>query len=170
MSEHEQEETMLERGLTCPRCNVRYVDPRIIEPCGETLCARCVEGLLAQNGQFDCFFCNVKHEMPENGFHPNTLIAQMLQVRQSSTSNNEDVILDATSPSVIQLQEKLNQIQTLTRQIQSKMENYKFIISEYCQDMRDEVNMVVDTKKRELEEMRDELVKKIEIQEQRQDN
>jgi hypothetical protein len=78
---HGEEE--IKRSLICARCNLKYVDPRIIIPCFETLCINCIEDLTENKSQFNCHFCRLKHAIPVSGFPANKTVAKLLTLKAS---------------------------------------------------------------------------------------
>jgi hypothetical protein len=143
-------------SLICPRCKLKFVDPRIIVPCGDTLCNNCIDDLSTYN-QLDCPFCHVTHTTPVGGFPPNKTITHLLHLKASDVYRNANVEA---------LKMKLNRIQHLHNDFKSKLDNSAIIVNEHCREMKTKIDLLVETKKMQLDEMRDEYVKRITSYEQ----
>jgi DNA-directed RNA polymerase subunit RPC12/RpoP len=109
-------------NLVCPRCKVKFVDPRIIVPCLETLCINCIEELTdVKTNEINCHFCRVKHLIPAAGFGPNKLMAQLLSLKANEVSR---------SANVEAVKEKLSRIEQLKDQLKTNIETSELIINE----------------------------------------
>jgi hypothetical protein len=146
-------------NLICPRCKTKFVDPRIIVPCCETLCFGCIEDLTItdKKDQISCHFCLTNHAVPKDGFASNKLIAQMLSLRANEVYRGANME---------KFKQKLARIETLTDEFKSKLENSTLIINEYCRDVKTQMDLLVETKKKELDDMREEFVTRIDTYEQ----
>jgi primosomal protein N'' len=142
--------------LLCPRCKTMYADPKIIVPCFETLCGKCIQHLTEAN-EINCHFCHSQHSVPKYGFVSNKLIAEMVALRETKLSSNMRVE---------EFKEKINRVLTLTSEFKWKFENAKLIINEYFRDVKGQVDLLVKTKKKEMDEMRGAYLKAINKHEQ----
>jgi hypothetical protein len=134
--------------LICPRCNVKFVDSRIIVPCHETLCVNCIEDLTeAETSEINCHFCRVKHQIPAAGFGTNKIMIHLLGLKADEVYR---------SANVEAVKEKLSRIQQLKDQLKTNIETSELIINEHCRGVKIQIDLVVETKMKELNDMRDE--------------
>jgi hypothetical protein len=141
-------------NLICPRCKTKFVDPRIIVPCLETLCAHCIATLTDENNnEITCHFCaDRKHAIPEDGFGSNKIVAKMLSIKADEVNR---------SPNAEALKQKVNHIHNLRREFVSKCENSISVIKDYCQAVKSRLDSFVEAKKRDLDKARDEFATEI---------
>jgi hypothetical protein len=140
-------------NLICPRCQSKFFDPRLIVPCFETLCLFCIEDLTNKtNNELDCFFCHAKHAIPAGGFVPNKIAAQMLNLKANQIP---------LSPNMAELKEKHDRIQNLTQEFESTVVKSRLIVNEHCLELKAQIDVLVETRKKELDIQRDELFQKI---------
>jgi hypothetical protein len=135
-------------NLICPRCQTKFVDPRIILPCLETLCANCIGNLTEENNnEISCHFCaGSKHAIPVGGFSSNKIVAKMLNIKANEVNR---------SPNVEALKQKISQMQKLACKFVFISENAAFVINKYCRSVKSQIDMLVETKKKELDHARD---------------
>jgi DNA repair exonuclease SbcCD ATPase subunit len=148
----------IDRTLQCPRCSLRFVDPRIILPCFETLCLKCIQ-YLCQDIKFNCFFCHVKHEIPEkgDGFPPDKSKAQMLNLQASEIYRGSNVEA---------FKEKCRRVAQLAGDFESSMDASPAIIKKHCLDLKAHIGTLVEKRIQDLHDMRDELYLKVNSYEQ----
>jgi hypothetical protein len=149
-------EAEIKTNLMCPRCQRKFNDPRILSPCGETLCNTCIEDSSHDN-QIDCHFCQVKHPIPAGGFTSNKIIAQMLSLRANEVFR---------SRTVQSLKEKIARIDKLSDELKSCLENPTLVIGQHCRGMETQIDSLHATRTNELNAMRAELVDKVRSYEQ----
>jgi hypothetical protein len=145
-------------SLICPKCQRKFVDPRIIVPCCETLCMSCIEAASSRHlNEFDCHFCGLKHALPEAGFAPNKTIARLLDLRANELFRGS---------SIEKLKEKLARIQKRVDTARSEVSRSRLVLNEHCSEVKAQVDLLVETKKQELDLKRDELLQQIDAYEQ----
>lgn len=145
MSFHED----LESILKCPRCKRLYEDARIIVPCSQTLCLKCIEEL-TNGDRFECFFCHVNHVHPHGGFNANATIESLLKLR-----------LKNVSPQVDRLRENLIQIESLNHEYKDKAKGLKSSLNEHCASIRNSIDLISDEKIQQINQIRDTYLKKV---------
>jgi hypothetical protein len=142
-------------NLTCPRCKTKFLDPRIIIPCLETLCNNCIEQL-TENNEINCYFCDVKHPISDLGFGSNKILAKLLEVKANEINRSQNAEL---------LKQNLKQCQIQVDEYKSKIDNSQFIISEHCRVVKTQINLFFETKMRELDDSRNKMLKEVDIYE-----
>jgi hypothetical protein len=153
-------EEQIDRSLMCPRCRARYVDPRILVPCCETLCQTCIDHLTDTNNnrhEINCYFCRQKHKIPANGFAPNKTIIQLLNVCSAEVYRGAHVETFKTN---------LSRIQELTSEFESGVEQAAHTLQQHCGKLKADVDEFTETKKKQFDEMRDDLWQKVNSYEQ----
>jgi hypothetical protein len=141
-------------SLVCPRCETKFVDPRIIVPCFETLCINCIEDLtVTNNTEINCHFCRRRHPIPENGFALNkTIITQLLDKKPNEIYRAS--LVEA-------LNEKINRVKDRKDELKSKWDASATEINEFCREIKTQIDLVVETKKKMLDDMRDVYLKRV---------
>lgn len=134
----------LEQLLKCKRCKERYEKPKVISPCIQTICNNCVIEL-TDNDEFNCFFCNVKHKVPDGGFKSDLNIEMLLQLKA------EYVI---QTSHVKELRTKLNDLCAIDEKMQFKMSNLEGELDEHCRLVRNQIDLVSEKKIEEINDMR----------------
>jgi hypothetical protein len=144
-------------SLNCPKCDTKFVDPRIIVPCCETLCLSCIESLTVGD-EINCHFCvGCKHSIPPNGFASNKTILQLLDLRANEFYRGSNIET---------LKAKLARIQNLAYDFKEQMATSTLIVHKHCREVKTQIDLFVETKKQQLDNLRDELLKKIDSYEQ----
>jgi hypothetical protein len=141
----------IQSNLTCPRCKLKFVNPRLILPCMETLCYNCIEET-SHNGELDCYFCQSKHKIPPNGFLPNKLIAQLLTVKASEVYRSQ---------SVERLKDKLSRIDTLMFKLNGNLETSKMTIYEHCWRLQNQIDLITELRIEEAHEIRHRMLQQL---------
>jgi hypothetical protein len=149
-------EEQIATNLICPRCKLKLVDPRIIVPCCETLCYNCCDEL-TDKSDINCPFCHIQHRVPEGGFGVNKMLVQMLSVKPDLVNR---------SANVEALKEKIGKINDLTDELKSNLACSELIINEACCQVKCEIDLLVEEKKKELDDMRDDHFQRVDSYEQ----
>lgn len=137
--------------LTCPKCRLKFDDPRIL-PCSESLCNECIGELTRQSTEFQCPFCPEKHQPPDGGFTPNKFIIKLLKKQPHEVNRGK---------SVRELKELLEQINEKNEQIKSDVTNSDALIRQHCESVKNDVDIITDTQINELNKLRDAIFAKI---------
>lgn len=145
-------EADINKNLKCKRCLLRFSDPKIIVPCLKTLCANCVDELTTNDGHIDCFFCQIKHKVPTDGFKLNEPLAELLKLAPNTVYR---------SPMVKQLKEKLDQMSLLSDELVDKVINSTDEISSYCSSLRNQIDLVAETRIEEVNALRADFLKQV---------
>jgi hypothetical protein len=149
-----KEDELKNSMLNCPKCQEKFVDPRIITPCVETLCINCINASTHKN-YLDCFFCKSKHDVPAEGFLSNKAILKLLQMEVVSEDNNEE------------LKKNLTKIGKLANELKEKIKNSNLIIQEHCELVKSDIDSMADMKIELINKMRAECLDKVENYEKR---
>jgi hypothetical protein len=144
--------------LICPRCNMKFHDPRIIVPCFETLCAKCIGDLTDdKTNEIDCYFCHRKHPTPDgDGFASNKLVIQMLNLKANEFNTNERVR---------KLGEKLDVIKSRNKELESNMDQSRLIINKHCSEVKAKIDFLIESRKKNLDDMRNKLLQEVDAYE-----
>jgi ribosome-associated translation inhibitor RaiA len=127
-------------------------EPRILAPCGETLCLKCIESSSSLNGELDCFFCQVKHPIPENGFTPNRALIKLLTMKPDEVYRNSGVE---------KLKENLNQIDALAHELKLKVQNSNLIVKQHCDQVVNAIDLITELKIEEINATRKDYLKQV---------
>jgi hypothetical protein len=131
---------------------MKFVDPRILVPCFRTLCINCIHALTNYTNEISCHFCQIKHKIPNgrHGFESNKIVAQIVTLKAACD----------LSSSVKLLEQKLDRIHIQTDNL--KIDKSKlFLLREHCSQVKNQIILQVNTKKKMMEELRDEYVEEI---------
>ena len=73
---------LIRKLVTCDKCG-QFMDAPIILPCSNIFCKSHVDELQLDKSvnSFKCYFCNKKHDIPENGFEIYKKLKQMVESR-----------------------------------------------------------------------------------------
>ena len=88
----------------CKVCLNLLEDP-VLLPCEETVCRAHSENICAKS----CSFCDQEHPMPENGFTPNKMVREMIELEVNKIS--------LSSPSYDQSKKTVDEIAALKAKI-----------------------------------------------------
>lgn len=136
--------------VNCPRCKKRHVEPKIIVPCFQTLCVRCVEEL-SDDRNFDCFFCNRQHPVPEGGFASNTSVELVLKLQPKEVHRNNKLIKE--------LKDKLNNLTLLFGNFSEKAQDIEWSLYQHCSQLKNQIDLSCDQKIAQINVMRDNCLK-----------
>jgi hypothetical protein len=143
--------------LICPRCKTKFIDPRIIVPCFETLCDKCIGDLTDdKKNEIDCYFCHRKHPTPNGGFASNKILIHMLNLKANEFN---------TSESVKKFGEIIDVIKSRNEELESNVAKSRLIINEHCSEVKAQIDLLVETRKKQLDDMRDDLLQIIDAYE-----
>lgn len=133
--------------LNCPHCKYRYADARIL-PCSETICANCVETLTV-NGEFNCPYCNVKH----NGqFLQNKMVMLMLNLKPDDVNRN---------PFVDEFKQKTVKLKSLVEQLIKSRKCLEIDVYEHCSSIRNQIDLAAEKRILEINDIRSALLTKV---------
>ena len=152
------ESTMNNSMLICIVCNQQYVSP-IVLTCGETVCARHVKEnrLLVEDHKISCpiMLCDEGiHVIPKGGFKANRHVEILLQEAKEISEKHQ-----MAKDSVNRLNSKIVDIEILIRDPEKH-------IYDYFQKVRNEIDIKAETMKKDIDDQRDEFLKKIKTFEQ----
>ncbi|CAF0932755.1 unnamed protein product [Brachionus calyciflorus] len=133
--------------LTCPSCNKIYNSPRFL-PCGETICTNCIE----QGNSFKCKFCESDHCKPETEFPINKRIQNKLDSLWKTVSNDDN--LKKLNDSLEEIKNEFEHFQTSLQQSETK-------IIDYCRSIVNKIDLKAEEKIREINEIRDRMIKRV---------
>jgi len=144
--------------LICIVCNQKYVSP-ISLPCGETVCERHVKEnrLLVEDHKIQCpiMLCDEGiHVIPKGGFKANRHVEILLQEAKEISEKHQ-----MAKDSVNRLNSKIVDIEILIRDPEKH-------IYDYFQKVRNEIDIKAETMKKDIDDQRDEFLKKIKTFEQ----
>jgi hypothetical protein len=82
------EEDEIDELLSCPQCEKKYDDPRIVG-CGSSFCMSCIE-LLTKNdsNRFKCPVCYDFHQQPKKGYLKNKTLAKLCNKKANKVSRS----------------------------------------------------------------------------------
>jgi hypothetical protein len=149
-------ESDINEVLKCPRCQMKYIDPRCL-PCMECICNSCLESLLEKQSthlkdKFKCCYCNEEHEIPEKGFpipkHLEKLLAKKPNVIYRSKSLEE-------------LNVQLQSMKIEIDDIECTLENGIEKIKERCSLLKHLIQIKTESLIDEISKLSNEMVKKI---------
>jgi hypothetical protein len=145
-------ETEISELLSCPICKNKYQDPRIMG-CGTSFCMSCIE-LLTKNSTngFQCPVCKDFHQQLQNGYLKNTTLAKLCEkkankVSRSPLANSFEVQLDELELNMVKLAKENDQGADK--------------IKEYCDGLRNEVQLHLEESTESLKNQSLELIQKI---------
>jgi hypothetical protein len=143
--------------ICCPICNNIYQDPRILS-CGETICAHCILRLLNKDSTgLTCKFCNEFHQIPKNDFTINQRISKLISMRPKEVYRGK---------SIQNFKSDLDTIKEKMDALGADMNQGGDKIREYCEFIRNDVDLVTESWIESIQKFRDEFLKKIEMYEQ----
>ena len=121
--------------LICPCCKNKYNDPRVVE-CGASFCMSCIE-LLTKNGEngFKCPVCDDYHILPNQGWYKNLNLGKICEKKAAGVSRGPQA--DTLSHQLDELKLKLDDF-TSERSFSEEK------INEYCNKLRNEVQLSTD--------------------------
>jgi ElaB/YqjD/DUF883 family membrane-anchored ribosome-binding protein len=145
----------VESKLNCPGCKLRYVDPRILTPCFETLCLKCIQSRTdpTLGNEIECPFCQLRHPIPEGGYFPNKVIVNLLQVNQSQLY---------TSQQAQRLGKNLVSLKSLAATVEEKMTKSGLDTHNRFTQLKAQVNLVWEQKRAEIGKIGQNLFKNVE--------
>ena len=145
-------ETEIQELVICPYCQNKYDDPRLIE-CGTSFCLSCIEFLTKEgkNG-FQCPVCDEFHEKPKKGYPKNTNLAKLCEKKANKVYRSP--LADAFEAELDEL--KLN-MDKLAKENDLGVDKIK----DYCDGLRNEVQLHLEESTESLKKQSLELIQKI---------
>lgn len=145
-----QEKEIIEH-LTCPFCKNRYNDPRIL-PCSLSICYDCIQLLaINQNGTLKCVCSNI-HQIPPEGFLPNTGLAKLAEKIPNEVYRSEEV--ETFKLSLSGISQKLNCFK-------KDLNLGKDKITEYCNAIKNEVQLKTEIVMAKIQQHLSDTIKKV---------
>lgn len=135
------EEQQINKYLLCPKCQTRFDEPKIL-PCGKIVCNNCIltylDSVTTSNSKdFKCIVCTELHSWPRQEFPTCEQLAALLLEKPNDISRGEAA--DNLRQNIIDLQNQLDELN-------STMQNGVDRIREYCLNLRNDVQLAIETK------------------------
>ena len=126
------EEKEISELSLCPYCKNKYTDPRIVE-CSSSFCMPCIEFLTKndENG-FKCPVCDDFHETPKKGYLKNPNLAKLCDKKAVEVSRSKQA--EDFKRKLVNFKQNLDK---LANKNKPSIE----IIKEYCDNLRNEVQL-----------------------------
>ena len=139
--------------LNCPKCNDTCVPPRQL-PCGNSLCTLCLEVTeIEAPNRFKCMVCEQIHFIPEEGFPIDEKLANELNKKAALLKVNSD-----------QFKSNFDSVKAKLKQVEFLANGDYVVITEFCRDLKTDVQLAKELKIKELEETsEDTMAKKLGI-------
>jgi hypothetical protein len=145
------DEMTLHRLLTCSSCKNIFDLPKVL-PCGATVCSSCEDLTFNYPNTFKCPACHFPHDRPFGGFPVNISLKTLLDYAPD----------DAHRGTVYKNSKKcLNQLEWTMKRFSEKFVNSENLIRNYCDSLRNETEIMADSKIESLIKYRDEIVSEI---------
>jgi phage FluMu protein Com len=151
-------EDEINQVIVCPCCLNVYVDPRML-PCGDTICFDCAKTIKEESGseEIKCPVCQEVHKVSDETHLPRNKALEQLSNKQAHE---------------IYRNESVEELKSHLREIQSKAELFKYSlgfpeqqIQEYCETLRNLVDLAQNKLKQELDQASDALFRQIDAYE-----
>ena len=144
--EHEINEIKL-----CPYCLNNYNDPRLVD-CGASFCLQCIELLLARNETgLQCPECGDFHEQPKKGYLKNTNLAKLCEKKANRVYR---------SPLGKAFEAQLDELKSNMDKLALENDLGVDKIKEYCDGLRNEVQLHLEELTESLKKQSLELIHK----------
>ena len=138
--------------LNCSYCRFKYDDPRNVS-CGNSFCMPCIEFLTKEESNgFQCPVCDEFHEQPKNGFSKNINLAKLCEKRANKVYRSP--LADALDAQLDELKQNMLTLAKENDQGEDK-------IKEYCDGLRNEVQLHLEESTESLKNQSLELIQKI---------
>ena len=146
------QESKVNKHMICPICKLKYTDPRIVE-CSSSFCMTCIE-LLISNGEngFKCPVCDDFHEQPKKGYLKNPNLALLSDNEAASVSRGS--LADTLAVQMYDLKLGLDELANKNRLSTET-------IKEYCDGLRNEVQLSSDEQIKSIKKHNMELIEQI---------
>jgi hypothetical protein len=141
------QETEINEVIKCSICKETFTDPRLL-PCGQTTCSSCVMPMMTSNEDkqwlAQCPFCSKRHVVPENesSFPPNTVVARLIEKKPRPVIRSRDEEM---------LRQRLTEIDRLIHRFEQGPALRLSNIADYCQSLRNQVDLRTEELKHELD-------------------
>lgn len=137
--------------LNCPRCGEKYVEPKVIAPCLNTLCKKCIDELIESESQFQCYFCKTTHPLPEGGFQSNTSIDFLLKLEPKEVNRNKKLIGE--------LAQKLDEFTKMYENFLESSKNPHWSVQQHKDLLKNKINLISEQKIEQINEIREKMLK-----------
>ena len=145
---------MIRKLVTCDKCG-QFMDAPIILPCSNIFCKSHVDELQLDKSvnSFKCYFCNKKHDIPENGFEIYKKLMQMVESR----AHLSDYELDLENKLEV-LYKNVNDLQTYIERSDKESEAF---LAEKIGSIKSKIEMEVECLKSIIDLQKDSLFHKL---------
>ena len=148
--------------LNCENCSQQYGEyypPRILPCCGKTICYKCVKlnEQESKENKFKCIACNEYETMPNNGFQINSIVVKLIAKQPKEISRGHEAE---------KLKQNVRDLEAQVKKLLFEMNNGDYFIREDCNELRVQVQLVKEEKIREIDQLCDALLKKIDAYEE----
>lgn len=133
--------------FNCKYCFNQIKEP-IILPCGVSVCKAHSEDAIKPN----CYFCNESHKRPEDGFMPNEVLIQMLDIEVNKLT---------FSPKFVKCQTEINRLQKDAEKLFAIQKDPVNYIYEYFEELKRQTDLRREQLKLEVDTFSDELITEI---------
>ena len=138
--------------IICSCCKGTFDDPRVLQ-CGNSLCNNCINYLLnREQSGFNCSMCKSFHEIPLNGFIKNNELAKLSKLKPNEVSR---------SGIACHCKAMLKQIDDKAKQLGNDLAIGKNKIAEYCDFIRNDINLAAESWHQYIENYHEEFTNKI---------
>ncbi|CAF1090823.1 unnamed protein product [Brachionus calyciflorus] len=134
----------------CPNCFKIFEIPKFL-PCGETICSKCVPKA-NRNGKIDCIYCGKDHIVPKKGFPLNKACMKFLEYINQSIRD---------TPKYKNLEYEVEKFKEKFFEFKAKIQPSQLMVTEYCKNLINEVDLSVEKKIQKLNDLRDKLIEQI---------
>ena len=144
--------------VICQYCKKVFQSP-VILTCSNTLCKQHVEKLRLNESpnKIECFFCKTEHEIPENGFIPETNIEQLIKLNLDKLNFGE-----THQRALISCENFKNSLKKF-ESIQTDPMNYLKI---YFSNLKTRINRRRDTLKTKIDNIANKMIEDLNIYEE----
>jgi hypothetical protein len=151
------DENRMNRILSCSSCKVAFDLPKVL-PCGASICGKCEPSLKKGASSqvisdFVCPVCGSQHNRPTDGLPINFSLKQLIDCKPEKFSRGD--IHKAC-------QDKLNTLQNSTKRFNQKFVSAEMQVKNYCDSLRNDVDVRTESKIALLNQFKDQLLTEIE--------
>lgn len=142
------ESSQINSYLTCPKCNERFDEPKIL-PCGLSVCLQCCKSfelIPSDNTKFKCI-CNQSHTQSE--FPTSIALLNLLKLKPNQIHRSDAV--DSLTNSLNEIQSRLDSFKRTTSNSVDK-------VKEYCLSLKQDVYLSTELALQQINELSDEFI------------
>lgn len=148
----------VENCLVCSACNSLFLDPRTL-PCGHVFCQQCIEDDLQDNKTvLVCKDCKTKHESSNGGFPANLIVKKLLDLKA-------DYVVQSECSRELRI--KLDLLNKGTEELNKYLTNGVVEIQNRCSKLRNQIDVQIEIRIDELQDLRDEMISEVNDYEQK---